>query len=256
MKIRILGCGPSNGVPSLSRGFGACDAHNPKNIRTRSSALITTNENQNILIDTGPEIRLQLLKANNPKIDALFFTHIHYDHMGGVNDLSAFLLDKHDKIPVYLTEETARYFKAQLSYLFNTNTEPFELNIVKPYEPFFVGQTKVIPIKQYHGNLISIGYRIDNFAYSTDVKSMEDMGFELLKGIKTWVLGVVSSKKDPNKPESIKHIYLDEAIKWIENIKPEKAYLTHMGQKMDYETLCKTLPAYIRPVYDGFEFEA
>ena len=255
MKVRILGCGPSNGVPSLSRGFGKCDPNNPKNIRTRTSALVTTNDHFNILIDTDPEIRLQLLKAGNPKIDAIFFTHVHYDHMGGANDLSAYLLDKQDKIPVFLTEDTASYFKGQLSYLFSNNSAPFELNIIKPHEPFFIKNTKITPIKQYHGNLTSMGFRIGDFAYSTDVKSMDFEGFELLKGIKTWVLGVVSPKRDPNKPESKKHIYLDEALRWIEQIQPERAYITHMGQRMDYESLCQALPSHIRPVYDGFEFE-
>ena len=255
MKVKILGCGPSNGVPSLSRGFGACDASNPKNIRTRSSVLITTDDNLNILIDTDPEIRTQLLNAGNPAIDAIFYTHIHYDHTGGANDISAYLLDQNKNIPVYLTKETAFYFKAQLAYLFDNDKAPFTLHIIEPHKPFLFKNTLITPIQQYHGNLISIGYRIGDFAYSTDVKSMDDIGFELLKGIKTWVLGVVSSQPSTKQTASLKHIYLDEALKWIAKIAPQKAYLTHMGQKMDYETLCNSLPSHIRPVYDGFEFE-
>lgn len=255
MKVKILGCGPSNGVPSLSRGFGDCDSTNPKNIRTRSSAIITTNEGINILIDTDPDIRMQLLKAQNPQIDAIFYTHIHYDHTAGANDLSAFLTDRQKKVPVFLTKDTAKHLKEQFGYLFSSKYSPFIFNIIKPNKPFFIGNVKVIPIKQYHGNLVSIGYRLGDLAYCTDVKKIDKKGFLALEGIKTWVLGVVSSKRDPNKPESQKHIYLDEALDWIEKIKPEQAYLTHMGQKMDYESLCNTLPQNIRPVYDGFEFE-
>lgn len=244
MKARILGCGPSNGVPSLIRGYGLCDPSNPKNNRTRSALLLETGT-KNILIDTDPEIRLQLLKAGNPQIHSILYTHSHYDHMGGAGDLRSLLYSNNRSLPIYLTEWDSERFKSSLKYLFKNNI--FELNYVVPYQDFFIDNIKIVPIKQYHGKNISIGYRINDFAYSTDVKSMDQEGFELLKGINTWVLGVVSPRENP------KHIHLSEALKWIEYIQPKQAFLTHMGQKMDYDTLCQKLPQNIYPAYDGLE---
>lgn len=255
MKVRILGCGPSNGVPSLSRGFGQTDSNNPKNIRTRSSALITTNDGVNILIDTSPDVRQQLLKAKNPQIDAILYTHCHYDHMSGANELTACFLDKKDKLKIYLTETDFNQLKHQLNYLFQKNAAPFEINIIEPYKPFKIKNTLITPIKQYHGDLISIGYRIENLAYTTDLKSMDKEGFEILKGIQTWILGVVSPNRRPEAKGIEKHIHLDEALDWIKAINPQKTVITHMGQRMDYESLCNALPENIRPAYDGMEFE-
>ena len=255
MKVTILGCGPSNGVPSLTRGFGECDPENPKNVRTRTAALITTNDGKNILIDTDPEIRMQLLRAGSPKIDAVLYTHSHYDHMGGANDLCSLVDGLNSPLPIYLTKESAAQFEKQLDYIVNTEHNLFDIRIIEPYQPFSVGQTLVMPILQYHGNQISLGYRIGDFAYSTDLKKMDKKGFELLKGIKVWVLGVVSPIKNPKYLRLPKHIYLDEALEWIENVQPERVYLTHMGQRMDYDALCERLPEFIRPGYDNLVIE-
>lgn len=254
MKIRILGCGPSYGMPSLSRGFGLCDPVNPKNTRTRSSLLLETGKT-NILFDSDPEIRLQLLRAGRPNVDAVIYTHAHYDHMGGADDLRAFLNEHHLRLPVYLTDHDEHHFKEQMQYLIkpseNQSDKPtFVLHKINAYEPFTInGDVQIMPILQYHGEDLSMGYRIGDFAYSTDVKRMDPKGFELLKGIKTWVLGVVTTK------ENNKHIHLEEALRWIDLIKPDQVYLTHMGARMDYETLCNQLPLYIRPAYDGMELE-
>ena len=252
MKVRILGCGPSYGVPSLSRGYGACNPDNPKNTRTRTAMLLET-EQGNIVFDTGPEIRQQLIAAGTPKIDALVYTHSHYDHMGGAEDLRKALGNEKNPhpLPVYLTHTDEREFRNLLYFAFKpiSDTPLFDIHNIKPYQEFNINGLKIMPIKQYHETSISIGYRINNFAYSTDVKRMDEEGFEALKGIKTWILGVTTQTLNT------KHINLDEALEWINHIKPERAFLTHMGTRMDYDTLCKELPSHIRPVYDGMEID-
>ncbi len=247
MKIRILGCGPSNGLPSLSRGYGLCDPKEPKNNRTRSSALIQTNDHRHILIDTGPEVRLQLIGAGNPKIDAVLYTHHHYDHMGGADDLRSFTADRQQPLPIYLSAIDKNNFLKSWGYLLNQGQ--MQLNVIEPFRPFFIGNTEILPVRQYHGTQISMGFRFQNFAYSTDVKTMDLEGFEALKGIDAWVLGVVSSRAN------FKHVHLSEALQWIDRVQAKRTWLTHMGQRLDYQTLCQELPAHIRPAYDGLEIE-
>ncbi|MGN1063666.1 MAG: MBL fold metallo-hydrolase [Alphaproteobacteria bacterium] len=253
MKVRILGCGPSYGVPSLSRGFGECDSKNPKNVRTRTAMLLKS-EAGNFVFDTGPEIREQLIAAGSPKIDAVLYTHAHYDHMGGAEDLRKAVTGPEDQdtlLPVYLKEDDEREFAELLYFAFPPFAKKmtFDVHVIKPYIPFQINGLEIMPIKQYHSSRTSIGYRIGDFAYSTDVKQMDEKGFEALKGIKIWILGVTTPT------ENNKHINVKEALKWIELIRPDRAFFTHMGTRMDYETLCKTLPAHVRPVYDGMEID-
>lgn len=251
MKVRILGCGPSYGVPSLNRGYGSCNPDNPKNFRLRSSVLIQSDQS-NILIDSGPEVRIQLLKAGSPHLDAVLYTHEHYDHMGGADDLRSELNEQMRILPVYLTRQASHHFKNMLDYLFDLKGDEnpvFDIHLIQPYRPIKIKDISVLPIPQRHGAGMSVGFRIGDFAYSTDVSDMDERAFDALRGIKVWILGVVTPV--PNN----KHINLDQALQWIEKVKPERVYLTHMGTRMDYDQLCQTLPDYIRPVYDEMEIE-
>jgi phosphoribosyl 1,2-cyclic phosphate phosphodiesterase len=172
--------------------------------------------------------------------------------MGGADDLRSVMTEEDGTLPIYLTKDASKHFKNILQYLFRSQTQGtdvFQLNLIKPYQTFQVGDMSIQPIPQRHGNGHSIGYRIGDFAYSTDVVSMDEKAFHTLEGIKVWVLGVVTPIANN------KHINIETALQWIERIKPECAYFTHMGSRMDYDTLCRNLPDYIRPVYDGMEID-
>lgn len=244
MKVTILGSGASYGIPSIARGYGDCDPTTPENNRTRCGLLIQTDKST-VLFDTGPEIRLQLVRAGIKKIDAVVYTHSHQDHMAGAGDLVSLLKEK--PLPVYISRYHQDKFKGLVPYLLN----PCGLKIqtIEEYKPFKINELEIIPILQNHGEDWSMGFRIGKFAYSTDVLKMEAKGFDLLRGIKTWVLGVTTP--EPN----MKHVCLPEALKWIEEIHPDCVYLTHMGSRMDYNTLRNELPGFIRPGYDGFNFD-
>ena len=252
MKGIILGCGSSAGVPNLYKQYGNCDPKNPKNNRCRT-ALLLEKEGFHLLFDTPPEIRLELKNAGFPPIHSLVFTHLHADHTAGINDLKAFADEK--PLPVYLNATDENNFHRRFYYLISDDKEMdkyshgFNLNPVYPMQEIKIGPFTLLPLLQKHGEGQSLGFRIDNFAYSTDLNAMQDDTFEALKGIDTWVLGCVSGK------ENNKHLYLAKALQWIDIIRPRRVYLTHMGTTMDYATLCKELPPHVRPGYDGMTFD-
>ena len=250
MKLRILGCGPSYGVPSLVRGYGLCDPQNEKNTRTRTSMMLMT-EQGNIVFDTGPEIREQLIQAGRPDIAAIVYTHSHYDHIGGAEDLRKGFADVKDHLDVYMSAEDEKYFKDLLYFSFPPYAKDsfFKIHRIQPFEEFEILGVKILLIQQYHGDSQSMGYRIGDFAYSTDVKNMTEEGFQALKGVHTWIMGVTTPV------ENNKHINVDEALQWIERIQPKQAFFTHMGTRMDYDTLCRKLPLNVRPVFDGMEID-
>lgn len=245
MKITILGSGPSRGLPALDKEWGACDPTNPKNRRTRCSLLIQA-EKTNVLVDTSPEVRLQLIKAGNPPIDAVLYTHLHYDHCGGAGDLATFHC--HDKkLPLYIPEKMIPEYQRRYDYIFSVAATPVSAVPIGK-EPFTIKELTIQPILQNHGEDESYGYRIGRFAYTTDVKYFTGKGLALLQGIDTWVIGVVTHHLNN------KHINLQEAMRWIERVQPKRVYLTHLGIHFDYDDLCQKLPPYIRPAYDGLTF--
>ncbi|MGN0919208.1 MAG: MBL fold metallo-hydrolase [Alphaproteobacteria bacterium] len=248
MKITILGCGASCGVPSLHKGFGICNPKNPKNNRFRSAVLIEE-QGQNILIDTPPEIRLELLWAQVKKIDALLYTHSHFDHIAGAEDVRNFTRKQGKVLDIYGSKNDLKVYKNQAEHVFRDpqQKETVALHPVQMYHPFNVKGIDILPIKQYHGPINSVGYRIGNFAYSTDVKRMDPKGLELLKGIKTWVLECTTNKI------TAAHISLPEIKEWIELIQPQKVFLTHLGTEWDYDQMKRLLPQNVKPAYDGLK---
>lgn len=257
MEIVILGSGPSYGIPTVRSGFGECDPNNPKNTRTRSCLYLKDKDTQ-LLFDTPPELRQQLYVNRIDYVDAVVYTHMHADHTMGIDDARIFTFDVNDRhqvhsLPVYINEKDKVEFEQRfdfylqpLNYLCQTKP-PFTIHTVRAGQPFQIKNLTLLPIAQNHGTGETLGFQIDDFAYTTDLKDFVNINVGELKGVKTWVLGCVTTR------ENNKHIYLDKALEWFDIVKPERMILTHLGAKIDYDTITARLPKGVELAYDGMK---
>ncbi len=251
-KVRVLGCGGSRGVPALGFGWGECDPTNPKNRRTRPSILIQT-DTHNILVDCGPDVREQLLRHNISKIDALIFTHAHADHTHGIDELIPLRWYNKEVIPAYADAATFAALTARFDYCFthSCNDEHYPPFIMlKPlHHELHIGGLHLRFFVQDHGYMQSVGIRVGDFAYSTDVKSLDEAAWQALAGTKTWLVDATRHEPLPT------HSHVAQTVQWVEKLQATQAFLTHMNQNLDYEALCAMLPTHIRPAYDGLLLE-
>ncbi|MDB2591924.1 MBL fold metallo-hydrolase [Candidatus Pelagibacter bacterium] len=252
MKFIILGCGSSMGVPHSDGYFGNCDPKNKKNYRTRCSALIKSKK-ENILIDTSPDMRSQLLTNQINNIDRILYTHQHGDQTHGINDLRVFYLKKKKVLPIYADKKTSKYLKKTFSYCFKNNiTKPASLNYpatlkinqLKKNHIFSDIKIKSIPVN--HGNIDCMSFIInDKCAYASDVKFIYKKNIDSFKNLKYLVIDCLRFDKHPS------HFNLDEVIALLKKINPKKTILTNLNTDMDYKILKKKLPKNIIPAYDG-----
>ncbi len=243
------------GVPMLGCDCAVCTSTNPKNSRYRCSVLIETPRG-NLLIDTTPELRLQLLRARVSLVHAVLYTHYHVDHLFGLDDLRIFPLKLDGPLPIYCTDEVEAVIRQAFSYVFSPDTVDYPPGTVPRLElhriderPFEVLGEWVTPIPLHHGRFNVYGFRIGKVAYCTDVSSIPDRSWPLLEGLEVLVLDALR----PGKPHPT-HMCLEQALEAIGRIKPRMAYLTHMAHTMDYDELMRTLPADVEPAYDGLSF--
>lgn len=236
----------------IGNQWGDCDPANPKNSRTRSSIFIEVG-GVKLLVDTSPDIRQQCLRENINDLTAVLFTHAHADHCHGIDDLRSLNWLHKKTIPIYADRQTIEKFVVRFDYIFKAKGDnAYYKPALEPHEitgSFSVGDVKIIPFEQDHTFMTTLGFRIGDFAYTTDAKRLDAAAFKTLEGIKVWVVDCVSYTEHPT------HSHMAQTLEWINHIKPDKAYLTHMGYRMDYETLCKELPEHIRPAYDGLKIE-
>ena len=252
MKFIILGCGSSMGVPRTDGFFGDCDSKNKKNYRTRCSAFLKT-RNNNILIDSSPDLRSQLLKNNIKNINKVLYSHLHADQTHGINDLRVFYLKNKKTLPVYADQNTSKYLLKSFSYCFKemNNGYPATLQLQKLKKKFLIkdGANKKIliqSIKVSHGDVESICYIFDKkIAYISDVKKIYEKDFKYLKNLKYLVIDCLWVRKHPS------HLNFDESIELIKLLSPKKAILTNMHSDLDYNKLKNILPKNIIPAYDG-----
>ena len=252
MKVTVLGCGGSGGVPLIGGNWGRCNPDNPKNRRRRVSVLVE-HEGHTIVLDTSPDFRTQMLDAEVKKLDAILYTHDHADHTQGIDDVRFMRsYNKDERIPAYGTPETLRTLTERFPYVFTQITDgsghlykPFlEARVVEG--PFELCGFTVTPFEQEHGfGTKSTGYRIGPMAYSTDVVKLSEAAFDILEGLDLWIVDCL--RFEPH----MTHANFDTAMAWIERLKPKHAILTHLNHQTDYDAVLEKCPPGVEPGYDG-----
>ncbi|MGE5147873.1 MAG: MBL fold metallo-hydrolase [Candidatus Eiseniibacteriota bacterium] len=248
MRVTVLGCGGSFGVPTMVGGWGVCDPSNPKNRRRRVSILVEEG-GTTLLVDTGPDLREQLIDAGVGHLDAVLYTHAHADHSHGLNDLRALAYRAGTPVEIYADTLTLNDLKTSFGYAFQQDAAQLYRPIVREHlieGPFRVGAVAVAPFEQDHGfGYKTLGFRFGPMAYSTDVVELDEAAFEALKGIDVWIVDCLRYEPHPT------HAHFERTMDWIARVKPKRAVLTHMNQALDYEELRKRCPPGVEPGYDG-----
>jgi phosphoribosyl 1,2-cyclic phosphate phosphodiesterase len=255
MKVTVLGCGGSAGVPVVGAGWGDCDPAEPRNRRRRASVAIESG-GRILLIDLSPDLRVQLLDAGIDRIDAVLLTHPHADHLHGIDDLRPINRLMNKAIPLYADAATLaellRRFGYALSEDNSAEPEGFFRPSLVPHEiggQFTAAGFPVVPFAQDHGFTTTLGFRIGAFGYSTDVTELDDNAFEILAGIEFWIVDCLRRQPHPT------HSHLAKTLDWIARLRPRRAAFTHMDQSLDYRALAAELPDGVEPGYDGLTFE-
>lgn len=251
MKVRILGCGTSSGVPRVGNDWGACDPANPKNRRLRASIMVEEGDAR-ILVDTGPDLREQLLGAEIAHVDAVIWTHDHADHCHGIDDLRQLFHARGAPVAGYGRPDTLATLRARFGYAFEgKGGYPPVVTGTPLGDSLQIGSIRMRTVDQPHGGIISVGIRFDSnrgsIGYSTDFNVMTDEMASLFEGRDVWIVDALRRHPHPS------HGHLAQVLGWIEELKPRRAILTHMDQSMDYEGLLAELPDHVEPGYDGME---
>ncbi|MGH6892607.1 MAG: MBL fold metallo-hydrolase [Dongiaceae bacterium] len=256
MKVTILGCGGSGGVPLVGPYWGACNPDNPKNRRRRVSIALRQGEST-ILVDTSPDLRVQCLDAGIAQVSAILYTHDHADHTQGIDD-ARFLKKPAGQatIPAYGTRETLDVLTKRFDYIFRQNTDGSG-HLYKPFlraeqvtGPFAIDGILVVAFDQEHGfGSVSTGYRIGNVAYCTDVAALSETALSKLVGLDLFIVDCLRFEPHPT------HAHFDKALDWIGRLKPKRSVLTHMNHTVDYDAIRAKCPPGVEPAYDGLEIE-
>jgi phosphoribosyl 1,2-cyclic phosphate phosphodiesterase len=228
---------------------------NPKNKRLRASVVFENDTGARLLIDASPDLRQQALRANVSEVDALIITHAHADHCHGLDDFRPFNFAKNAPIPLHATPEVLQELRTRFAYVFKEHKLEYGW-----YKPAFtlhdvmlendvahveIAGMHVTLIRQVHGRVESLGVRVGELAYSTDVNHFSEEAFAALKGVKIWVVDCLRYALAPT------HAHLAQTLEWIDRVKPQRAILTHMAHELEYEALRAMLPAGVEPAYDG-----
>jgi phosphoribosyl 1,2-cyclic phosphate phosphodiesterase len=251
----FLGTGTSVGVPMLGCDCAVCHSTDPRNHRYRCAALIGTPQG-NLLIDTPPELRLQLLRARVRLVHAVLFTHYHADHLFGLDDVRPFPRLLNGPMPIYCSDEVEAKIRQAFSYAFGPEAERLSAAAIPKLvlrritsEPFTALGERVVPVPLLHGHFNVFGFRIDDVAYCTDVSFIPEKSWPLLEGVRVFIVDALRPKAHSA------HFGLEEALAAIERLRPEKAYLTHMSHELEHEATNRRLPPGVELAYDGLSFD-
>ena len=257
MRVILLGTGGSPGVPLIGgpdgRGeWGDCDPAEPHNRRTRASIIVEADDGARILVDSGPDMRAQLLANGIGRVEAIFYTHAHADHITGIDDVRILNRTVGRPLEAFGLQATLDSIAARFAYAFRPATDTGFYRpalLPRPLSPGDVAHVAGMPVQvfaQDHGWVTSLGFRTGGFAYSTDVVRLEEPALQILEGVDTWVVGCVL-RHGPHPT----HAHLDLVYEWVARIRPRRTVLTHMGTTMDWAWLKTNLPPGIEPGYDG-----
>ncbi|HVY86809.1 MAG TPA: MBL fold metallo-hydrolase [Caulobacterales bacterium] len=262
LRVTILGCGSSGGVPRASGFWGACDPNEPRNRRSRCGLLLqlwrgeagAAEEATSVLIDTPPDLREQLARVRPHHIDAVLYSHDHADQTHGIDDLRAFFIERRKRIPVYMDSPTRALLVPRFYYCFHgVGGYPAILDDQGDLTPHVLvqidgpgGVLTAEPLAQDHGGSISLGFRIGPIAYSNDVVALPESTMAALHGLDLWIVDALREAPHPT------HAHLALSLEWIAKLKPKHAVLTNLHLDLDYNALKARLPAGIEPAYDGW----
>ena len=262
-RFTILGCASSPGVPRITGDWGACNPENPKNRRTRAALLVEQiGENggvTTVVIDTGPDFREQMVKAAVKHIDAVIYTHSHADHLHGIDDVRGYFHAQHKAIPIHADAFTMDRIRDGFRYCLETPEGSEYPPIVEPHlieSPDSVitirgagGPISFLPLLQQHGSIMSLGFRIGNFAYCSDVSDFPKETWGKMDGLDLLVIDCLQYRFHPS------HLSLVQSLGWIERFNPKRAVLTHMHIPLDYDTVMTETPDHVEPAYDQMQIE-
>ena len=259
----IMGCGSSGGVPRIGGNWGVCDPTNPRNRRRRCSLLIEgfsagAEAPTRIIIDTGCDLREQLLDAGVDRADAVLYTHEHADHTHGIDDLRVLALNTKKRVNVYFSHEAANRIVPSFAYCFTAPPHSgyppiLNQNLIEPDVPLTIsgpgGDITVLPFEQTHGDIVSLGFRVRGFAYSCDLSGIPARSEATVSGLDVWILDALRPTPHPS------HLSFSESLAAVDHFAPRRAVLTNLHIDMDYETVERTTPDHVHAAYDGMQID-
>ncbi len=258
LTITILGCGSSGGVPRVGQGWGACDPTNPKNRRRRCSIFVERLAPEGgctrVLVDTSPDLREQLLDLGVDGLEAILMTHSHADHTHGMDDVRPLVIKARKRIALHMDELTAAVVRRTFPYVFESppgSLYPPLLDDkrIRSGEPIDLegpgGAIEATPFLLHHGEIDALGYRFDAIAYTPDLNAIPNESVRHLEGLDLWIIDALRHTRHPS------HFSLEEALAWIDRMRPRRAVLTNLHTDMDFAALSRSLPTNVEPAYDG-----
>lgn len=253
MKLVFLGTGTSFGIPQVGCRCAVCLSNDPHDRRTRVGAVVESDGGTRLLLDTPPELRMQLVASGVDRVDAVLFTHAHADHTHGIDDLRALTFRDHNALPMYGSAETMDKLVERFGYIFDDEARPIpgtskpegRMVVLREGETVAIGDLMVTPFAVPHGPVHVFAYRIGNLGYVTDAKELNARAYQTLEGVRVLVLNALWRSPHPT------HLSISEAVEVAERVGAARTYLTHLTHRTSHAELCAELPPHIRPAHDG-----